>query len=451
MLGFSRTLRALAAAALLTALPAAAQLDATLERARQLVDAGQPAAAFALLEPQLSERAGDPAYDYLFALAALDSGEVSQGVFALERVLSVDPEHPQARAELARAYLLLGELDNARAEFEAVKRSNPPAAVVATVDRYLAEIDRREGGPPGTSLRGFVSITGGYDSNVNSAQDARALNVPLFAALSPVGDGTTQIGAAGIERSDTFGQVSGGASLLHRLGPRTALLANATVTQRWHQSERAFDTGNVYGDIGATWQREQDRFTVAVQGDQFRLDRDRYRNALGVLGQWRRNLTPASWVSGFAQATALSYAGQRIRNANRYMVGGVYSSDLGGPYEVNATLSAYGGVEAVRASGVDHLGHRFVGVNARARFDVLPKVSGFLNASVETRHYGGTDPFFLIARDDTVYRVGGGVVYEFARHWNLIPQAYYNRNESNVALNEYDRVVVSLTLRRNFE
>lgn len=451
MSGFTQSGRAIIASLLLAAHPVAAQLDATLERARELVDSGQAGAAFELLEPELAERAGDPAYDYLFALAALDSGQVSQGVFALERVLSVDPDHPQARAELARGYLLLGELDNARAEFEAVKRENPPAEVAMTIDRYLAEIDRREGGPQGTSFRGFVAVTGGYDSNVNSAQDSSAVNVPLFAALSPAGDGTTQISAAGIERSDTFAQVSGGGSVTHRLGAQTALLANAAVTQRWNQSERNFDTGDGLANLGITWQRTQDRFTVALQGSQYRLDRNKYRNAVGVFGQWRRNLTPSSWASGYAQVTALSYDTQRIRNANRYTVGGVYSSELGGPYQLNATVGAYGGVEAVRASGVDQLGHRFVGVTAQARFKFLSEVSGFLNVSVESRDYGGTDPFFLVNRDDTFYRVGGGIVYEFTRRWNLIPQVYYSRNESNVALNEYDRVVLSLTLRRNFE
>src|SRR5262245_64922836 len=39
-------------------------------------------------------------------------------VFALERVLALQPDNHLARAEIARAYLALGERDAARREFE---------------------------------------------------------------------------------------------------------------------------------------------------------------------------------------------------------------------------------------------------------------------------------------------------------------------------------------------
>ena len=83
--------------------------------------------AFQLLEPHEQARAGDPAYDYLLGIAAIDSGELTRGVFALERVLAVNPNHAQARAEIARAYFLMGENKVARQEFEQVKQARPPA------------------------------------------------------------------------------------------------------------------------------------------------------------------------------------------------------------------------------------------------------------------------------------------------------------------------------------
>jgi hypothetical protein len=127
---------------------ASAQLDATLVRAQELIDAGNAQAAYELLAPEADRRA---------------------------------------------------------AEFEAVKRLDPPPEVQATIDRYLAELDRRQGREQQTFVRGYLAATVGYDSNVNSAQDANQLNVPLFASLSPTGDGTTRIGLGGVEKSDTFG------------------------------------------------------------------------------------------------------------------------------------------------------------------------------------------------------------------------------------------------------
>ena len=438
-------------ALLIVSYAAWSQAEPNLAKAKALVDGRQAMTAYEMLLPHVDRRAGDPAYDYVLALAALDSGHVSQGVFALERVLAIEPGHPQARAELARAYLLLGELDAARAEFEVVKASDPPPEVEDTIDRYLAEIERRQGGPQGTKLRGFVAFSIGHDSNVNSAQDASTLNVPAFAALSPTGDGTVQINNSGIEQSDTFGQLVAGGNLFHRLGPQLALLANAGVSLRWNNDLDQYDTGDWRADLGLTWQREENVFSVALQANRFLLDQDQFRDSYGIYAQWRRKLDRSTSAVLFGQASLLDYDQQRIRNANRYTVGGVWSKALGGAYNTTLNLGLSGGVEEEHASNVNHLGHRFYGANASLRFEFGPKLSGFVNAALQQRRYGGTDPFFLLQRRDTFAQVAAGVTYEFARDWKVTPQISYSRNNSNVALNEYERRLVSLTLRREFQ
>ena len=98
-----------------------------LQDAANLIKSGKSAEAYALLVPDQSKRAGDPDYDYLLGLAALDSGKPNEAIFALERVLAVKPNHLQARAEIARAYLAVGEKATAKQEFEAVQSQNPPA------------------------------------------------------------------------------------------------------------------------------------------------------------------------------------------------------------------------------------------------------------------------------------------------------------------------------------
>ncbi len=79
----------------------------SLQRAR--MEAHDPQGAFALLDPLEIARAGESAFDYLLGIAALDSGHVTRAIFALERVLAVQPQNNLARAEIARAYLIAGE------------------------------------------------------------------------------------------------------------------------------------------------------------------------------------------------------------------------------------------------------------------------------------------------------------------------------------------------------
>ena len=97
-----------------------------LEDATALIKAGEAKAAYELLSPLEAERSGEPDYDYLLGLAALDSGRADLAVFALERAVAVQPDNAQYRAELARAFFELREDETAKSEFESVAKLDVP-------------------------------------------------------------------------------------------------------------------------------------------------------------------------------------------------------------------------------------------------------------------------------------------------------------------------------------
>jgi Flp pilus assembly protein TadD len=75
---------------------------------------------YAALSAEAEIRAGDPAFDYRLGVTAADSGHYGEAIIAFQRVLAVQPTLAQARAELARAYALAGDIDTARAQFATV-------------------------------------------------------------------------------------------------------------------------------------------------------------------------------------------------------------------------------------------------------------------------------------------------------------------------------------------
>ena len=115
--------------------------DALLDDARSRLAAGDAVGAYALLSPAEEERAGEPDFDYLLGIAALDSGQATLAVFALERVVSVQPDNVLARAELARAYTTLREFESARDELNIVRSSSVPDEAKAQVVRYLDAVE----------------------------------------------------------------------------------------------------------------------------------------------------------------------------------------------------------------------------------------------------------------------------------------------------------------------
>jgi len=118
--------------------------DELVLKAKKYMDENNPQAAYDLLVPLQSERAGDPEYDYLLGVAALGIGHNTEAVFALERVLAVQPNSAPARAQIARAYFALKETDTAKREFENVKKQDVPPEVRTTIDRYLHRKAQKE-------------------------------------------------------------------------------------------------------------------------------------------------------------------------------------------------------------------------------------------------------------------------------------------------------------------
>jgi tetratricopeptide (TPR) repeat protein len=70
-----------------------AAADAVTDRAKALLQRNDAQAAYKLLLPLEAQRAGDPEYDYLLGIAAIDAGDPERAIFALERVLAVQPDN----------------------------------------------------------------------------------------------------------------------------------------------------------------------------------------------------------------------------------------------------------------------------------------------------------------------------------------------------------------------
>ena len=124
-------------------LSAAAALAASPEELRTLIDAGKPEEAYRLGRAT-PERLGDPAFDFSYGIAAVNSGHAAEGVLALERVLLRFPDNDAARVELARGYFILGEDARAREEFEAALARKPAPALALVIEEYLRYIRDRE-------------------------------------------------------------------------------------------------------------------------------------------------------------------------------------------------------------------------------------------------------------------------------------------------------------------
>lgn len=420
--------------------------DDTLLQAQQLLQSGNAQAAYQLLEPLEPARAGDPEFDYAFGLSALDSGQPGRAFFALERVLAVNPQHAQARAEMARAHYLLGEHESARIEFKHVLDSKPPESAMNTINRYMSAIDRALGET--TRFAAYLEATWGHDSNVNSAPSPGQVIASIGGVPLPV-----TLAGPGAELSSNFLSFGGGISFQHPFNKNLSVFGGVAGNKKnnFENQAEAFDTGSLDFNLGASYRKGNDTFTAAWQDNNFYLNSQHYRKAYGLTGQWQHNLDDKNQVSLFGQWMRLEYPLTEIRDADRRVIGAGFGHAFSGDLSPVAFGSVYIGEEEERRSNVPHLGHNLWGARIGGQIMANPKTAVFAGASYEHRDYGGIKPFFTESQEDKQIELSVGARYTPIKHWQIKPQFSYIHNNSNIAITDYDRYMLSVNFRHDFE
>jgi tetratricopeptide (TPR) repeat protein len=427
-------------ASLLLCVSLGAAADAVTDRAKALLQRQDAQGAYKLLLPLEPQRAGDPEYDYLLGIAALDAGDAERAIFALERVLAVQPENLQARAEIARAYMATGEREAAKREFESVRARQVPADVRATIDRFLSAIAAAER----TRVDKYLELAFGYDTNVNSATGMSTLAIPALGNLAFTLDPSLT------ERDDRFLSLATGVNFTRKLGLAWSIVGGFGGNLRQNLAQGRFNTDNLDASLGVRYARGLNALTLGAQGQSFSVDTDTYRTSSGVVAQWQHSFDERTQATLYGQHAALRYKTQPVRDADRSVLGVAFAKAFTGEYAPAIFASVYGGEEKELNELFPHLGHELLGVRLGGQWRLGGPWSAFGSVSYEQREYGGTEPLFLVTREDEQTDASAGLSYLWRSGVTLRLQISHTENSSNVALNDFERTVVSTAVRFNF-
>lgn len=417
--------------------------DPLVTQAKQLIEAGQADRAYQLLIPLQSARAGEPEYDQVLGVAALDSNRAPEAVFALERVLTLNPEDGATRLELARAYYEMGDIKASRAEYVIARRQQLPQHPNQAVQAYLTAIDRIIADTDGTKIRGYLEAGLGHDSNANSATSATQIAFPGF--------GIGILDPASAKKGAGFSSLAAGIDVRHPLSSEWALNTSADISQRSYDGLSQYDIGNLNASAGLTRVVGADQFTGAVQYQKIDLNSSSYRQIYGILGQWQHSIDDQRQITVYGQGMQLDYVGsQDIRDVDRYLVGAAYSQAFNGTYLPVVYGGAYAGTERPTASGVPQLGNDFIGARIGGQISLTAKALIVAGAGFEHRDYQGEEPQFARDRSDRQMDLSLALVYMPATDWIIRPEIAYSRNHSNIVVDDFTRTQFLVTVRRTF-
>ena len=423
--------------------PKAPESRPDMAQAERLLRDGKAEEAYLLLLPHEFAQAGQEDFDYILGVAALESGKADLATLIFERVLAVNPNHAAARLDMGRAYFALGDMDRARTEFESARRFGPPPAAVTTIDQYMAAIEKRESGKA-LRLTGYADAIVGRDSNVNSSTAQGTLFIPLFGT-------DLTLATNSVKRGDNFLSYGGGVDAAYTLAGSFSLLGGADARRRANYRADTFDNQSLDLRLGAQYAGDRDTVRLIVGQNRYDLDNASYRNTQNLIAEWRRTLDSRSQVSLFAQDSRARYLQEAARsnssNLFMYGVGGVRVIDEG--TRTFAFASLFRGAD-VATDGRSDGDRRLHGVRVGLQRALMAEADWFAAVSSQKSTYAVENPIFSATRKDYQYDLSAGVNWQINREWLLRPQMSYTRNDSNLALNDFDRYEASVMLRRDF-
>lgn len=422
--------------------PAQAKRGASelLAQAQILLANGRYQEAFNLLEPYEARLAGNLTYNYLYGIAALDSGHASEAIFALERTLARQPDYSAARMELARAYFEIGDLESARAEFEILLQDNPPELARTAIINYLTAINRRASRYR-PHFAYFIQGGLGYDSNANGATDADSfLNF--------------QLDERNVAQSSAYYEVSYGASYSHPVANNLRTLLYAGMRHRRQPSADFVNLDRLHGGLGLVYEELDWLLSGTLLYSRSELDGDfpfsgDYNNSeTGVeFGTRIQVAAPYLFLIGNLRIARIEYQDDiSVQDVDQYLLSTGYEWVEGeNMFRRIGVVAIFGSDEARKNSspyGRDRLGVRVFGSRKMASRLWFMAEGGFVSSGYDGK-------FFTEERDDDLFRVATALDWRpFADpRLSLQPHISYLKNRSSIELFEYDRTELGVTLR----
>lgn len=406
-----------------------------VKQAQNLIQTGAHQQAYDLLRKKETEFGDKAEFNYHLGFAALQAGKHAEAVFALERALILNPDLPQARADLGRAYYYLGENASAKEQFQQVQYDETtPGSVRSTIDKFLSAIQSRFDSS-GQRLEFFIDAGVGFDSNVNSATSLDEVVLPVFAQF-----GAAPIDENSQEQDSIFFEIEPAVRFSKPIQEDLNLYASADLKLRETPDASDFSTRVIDGVVGLGFLRGSSQYRAALSLQNYAVDGDNFRDQVAVNAEWHKSIDSKNRLTSFIQIADLSYDELNVRDGSQFSLGSNWLRSIGSSLYY---LGLFYGDESVDESSQRFQERNFFGAKLGGRW-VHNNNSIFGNIVLQSSKYGAENPVWLETRKDTFLSIEAGYEIPWRRDLSLKPKISFTQNSSNIDVFEYDRFVLGV-------
>lgn len=415
--------------------------DDLLERADALLKQKQYEQAYALLEAQSSQRAGDVQFDYLLGIAAMRTNRPSQAMFALERVVQQAPNHAAARMELVGAYLALGLDRDAQRQLAVLETQRPPEAARELMSRYQDLLRPRLSDTP-DPVR-LIGMSVGYDNNVGSYPDMGIDLGGLLLTIEPVES------AYGLLRGTWWQPV--------RLNDEQRL--DFTLHGQWRsyteEDAEQFNLGLLHGGMMLnTTVDPANKYMLGLQANKLWLDDESFRDHAGVSAYWEHRLDADLYAQLGIKAQTFRFDASR-NDYDLYGLSGELKRRFSARLRGRLLLEASNESADAERPGGDAQRYK-LGVSADYRIDQRNQIGGELSwTHTEYQEKYAAGSLYNLTpvardRDDDIFDAVARWRYLLTRDWQFDTDLSYRQQDSSLRFYEIDRWTAQVTVLRYF-
>lgn len=424
-------------------------LDDTLAQARESLNKQQAEEAWQLLAPLEQQYAGNTSFDYHLGRAALATQRNTHAAMAFERCLASSPYHGDCRLALAQTHIRLKENSQAKQELSYLQNSQLPPAVAEVVESYLDLLEQKSSYAKKQQLQAWIGLSLGYDDNLNAAPTRSSIQIPF---------GNNFVGTLKSKKdTSSFAKMSAGLSFQTAISQNWHFITGGQVdsTHNFSANDNSYFDRilqlNAYGGVRAYFSRQ--RLDMVLQGQNYQLTGDSYRNLYGALFQHSYLLNQSTQFSSFLQYSQLRYeldSTSKYSDLDSYTLGGQLVNT-----QFDDQLVLQGGLhigydQKTRSQASKAINNNFYGLRAGATWLWSDAFKTGVNLLAEERRYKGPSLGQNKKRKDNLTSSAINADYAFAHGLSLNAQYRYTHNHSNAAIRKYNRQQVSVGVRYEF-
>lgn len=443
----ARPLKPLAAAislslAVTAGVATAATENADLENLNQLITANRFQEAYTLADQMMDDHEGEPEFDFLYGLAALETGRPNEAVFAFERITYDYPDQQRVKLELARAFYQINNFPASRQLFQEVLATNPGETIAANIQIFLDLIDERENTIAG-SFKWYLNSNVGSDSNINSATELGVISTPI---------GDVELSSNGKSIEDTFVDLGGGVIYNKPFTKTSGLSLTGNYSHHNNFDSNDFDLNVFAADATYAKTTGSSRVSGGIRGQLVDLDSERFQNSVSLLSTFQ-HAGGDGWSQGVTGAyTRVRYddsinANASLRDVNQVLLSGMLGKAMG---SFNHSISVYYGDESAVESAGKNNAQQFYGVAFAEQYQLNSSNLPYVRVSLHRSDNKKNDPIFNVEREDDTFSTSLGWIWLMNRNVNVTTDVTYTDNDSNIDLYKYDRVKYQTGLRYQF-